>query len=81
MLTVAELKEKLIIKIRSTDSEELLHKILQTIDLEPRQGDTRSDPEELKTAKSDLDKVKGWFMSHEEANKHAGKNTRNYDGL
>jgi len=70
-MTVVELKEKLIAKIKSTDNEELLEHIADIIEFEHNDGKVYNlSPEEMAAVKEGIEQIEnGQYLSHEEANR------------
>lgn len=70
-MTVIELKEKLIAKIKSTDNEELLEHIADIIEFEHNDGIVYNlSPEEMAAVKEGIEQIEnGQYLSHEEANR------------
>jgi len=70
-MTVVELKEKLIAKIKSTDNEELLEHIANIIDFERNTDEVyKLSPEEIAAVNEGIEQIKnGQYLSHEEANR------------
>jgi len=70
-MTVVELKEKLIAKIKSTDNEELLEHIANIIDFERNTDEVyKLSPEEIAAVNEGIEQIKNrQYLSHEEANR------------
>jgi predicted transcriptional regulator len=70
IMTVIELKEKLIAKINSTDNEELLDHIADIIELESADSIYKLSPEEYKAVSDGIAQIEdGHFLTNEDANK------------
>jgi len=81
-MTVIELREKLIEKIRNTDNEELLDHISDMIDFQKGYGEVyQVTGEELVAVKEGLRQLdEGKWISNDESNKRVDEWLKKFDG-